>query len=509
MTMRAYLAVMAAILTILGLPQVVQAQTFEISGVDFSDSVYLDEAELQAVAAPYVARPVEFDDLQKLLGEVQGLYSRAGIVTAQAIIPPQELVNGVLKIELVEASVETVRVEGFGRTQPDFLRRNVSLRPGDLPDFERLERDLRVFDLSHDVTPTISFEPGEAPGTTVAVIRGEAPKRNVFGVSLDNYGREETGEARLTLSAVRRNLTGVRDTLTAQTTLTSGSVSANIGYSRPVGPGGGRILGSLSYSTSQIIAGTFTPIAVSSDNMGVTLAYRRPIRVLPFSHVIVEGGLAYETSESVTNGLPFSDIKLTELYAQGSYSRRLENSAFSLSLGLRAGSAQAAGTTQTEGSFTLLYGSASYARPLTERFMFDGNLRFQVAPDQNLPVARLFSIGGVGSVRGYPNDIRSGDTGAVLNLQVSKREPFSVAGDRLSISPFAFVDIGVAVPFRATNAGFNSDQDLLYSTGLGALFDLSGRLDVQAVALIGVPLKETLGYPDPKARAYIGLDYKF
>ena len=101
---------MAAILTILGLPQVVQAQTFEISGVDFSDSVYLDEAELQAVAAPYVARPVEFDDLQKLLGEVQGLYSRAGIVTAQAIIPPQELVNGVLKIELVEASVETVRV---------------------------------------------------------------------------------------------------------------------------------------------------------------------------------------------------------------------------------------------------------------------------------------------------------------------------------------------------------------------------------------------------------------
>ena len=132
-------------------------------------------------------------------------------MTAQAIIPPQELVNGVLKIELVEASVETVRVEGFGRTQPDFLRRNVSLRPGDLPDFERLERDLRVFDLSHDVTPTISFEPGEAPGTTVAVIRGEAPKRNVFGVSLDNYGREETGEARLTLSAVRRNLTGVRD----------------------------------------------------------------------------------------------------------------------------------------------------------------------------------------------------------------------------------------------------------------------------------------------------------
>jgi hemolysin activation/secretion protein len=486
-----------------------QAQTFQVADVVFSESVYLQPAILQEIEDRYTNRDVTFADLQAMVGEVQTLYSEAGIVTAQVVIPPQDLVGGVLNIELVEATLESVTVEGFGATHPDFIRRNLALNEGTRPDFVQIERDLRIFDLAHDISPRISFAPGLADGTTVAVISGEAPQRNTFGVSLDDYGREETGEARLTLSAVRRNLTGVRDTLTGQLTLTEGSYSGNIGYSRPVGPGGGRLLASLSMSKSQIVSGTFTPIQIESDTSAITLAYSRPMRVRAFSQIMLETGIAAEQSSSTTGGLLFADVTLSEFYVQARYARRLENSAFGLSLGLRFGSSDAAGTTATEGSYALIYGDASYARAFGQHVAFDANLRFQLAPDANLPVARLFSIGGVGSVRGYPNDIRSGDSGMVLKLQVSKRTPFDLADGNLAVTPFAFADIGIAVPFRATNAGFDGDQDLLYSVGFGTRIGLRDMRNLQAVALVGLPIKETLGLPDPRARFYLGLDQRF
>ncbi|MEL7177604.1 MAG: hypothetical protein AAGK28_13880, partial [Pseudomonadota bacterium] len=53
------------------------AQTFEIKGVAFSDSVYLSDEELQAIEDRYVGRPLVFADLEKMLGDVQTLYSRS------------------------------------------------------------------------------------------------------------------------------------------------------------------------------------------------------------------------------------------------------------------------------------------------------------------------------------------------------------------------------------------------------------------------------------------------
>lgn len=490
----------------LAVPGPAQAQTFSLAGIAFEDSSYLEPEELQAVAARYVNRPITFEDLLQLVDEVNALYLAAGAPTAQAVLPPQEIRDGILRVALVEAVVDRVMIEGNKTTSEAFLRRNLSLKEGQKPDFVQLERDLILFDLAHDIRPRLSFGTGQTTGTTDATIRIEEPKRFETVVSVDNFGRRETGETRASVFARWNSVTGVRDSLSFQAEVAEGARSFALGYSRPVGPGGGRLTAGVGISDSEIISGPFLPIDIKSDSVSATLGYRRPVRIREDSHIILDGGIGYERSESTTTGLPFADISITDAWISAAYTRRFEQSQLSFSLGLRAGNADALGTSATEGSFWLLYGQASYLRPLGPSLFYEANLRYQYAPDQNLPVARLFSVGGVGSVRGYPSNIRSGDSGVVLNQQLSLRDPVRL-GQHITARPFVFFDAAVVLPFR-TSGGFDNDQDLLASVGAGVTLAVKERFNL--VAMVGVPLQDTLGFNDSgKAQFYVGADIRF
>jgi len=486
----------------------VEAQTFEISGIRFDSSSYLDESDLRAVSDPYVGRPISFEDLQRTLEELNALYLSAGIPTAQAILPPQEIRDGILTVSLVEATVSEIALEDMPTTSDAFMRRNLSLRIGEKPDFRQLERDLIIFDLAHDIRPQLGFGAGTEPGTTRATIKAEEPKQFEFTASLDNFGRPETGETRGGLFARWNSPTGVRDALSFQAQGSEGASSASIGYSRPVDNGGGRAVAVLSYSQSQIIGGDFSPLRIESDKLSGALGYRRPVRVRADSSVILDLGVAYEQTTSSISGVDFADIEIVDAYFSAAYTRRLANATYGISLGLRAGQADAQGTSETEGAFWLLYGQGNYTRTLGENLIFSGALRYQYAEGENLPVARLITAGGVGSVRGYPNDIRGGDSGVILNMQVSARQPVVFDGlSGIELRPFGFVDAAAIVPFRASG-GFDSDQDVLASVGAGVSVKLGERANL--LALVAVPLKNTLGFSDKgKARLYVGLDYKF
>ncbi|WP_417249515.1 ShlB/FhaC/HecB family hemolysin secretion/activation protein [Celeribacter sp.] len=485
----------------------VSVQTFTLSQIVFDPSSYLNPEQLQEVADQYTRRPISFDDLMKMIKDIKRLYIVEGVPTAEPVLPPQEIRNGVLHVALVEAKVESVQIEGFPRTKPSFLRDRLTLPVNEKPDFDAIASELRVFDLSYDIQPSLKFSPGTAPGTTIATIYGESPKRFAVTLSADNYGRPETGRERASLFARWSSVTGVRDALSFQAQMSKGASAYSLGYSRPIGPKGGVVTAAISHSNSSIIGGEFTPVQITSDSTDFTLNYRRPFRIQPDRYFTFEGGFEGGRDKSKAGPLSFSDISLGEVYAIGRYYRQWPKARASFGLGVRIGRADAEGTSETEGSYQLLYGDAGFSTPLGEALQFDATANFQFAPGQNLPVSRLITAGGVGSVRGYPSEVRGGDSGVVLNLQISKREPFSWMNGRLNVRPFAFVDAAVVVPYRASG-GFDSDQDVLASVGVGAVTDLNKR--VALLTSVGVPLKETLGFTDVgKPTVYIGLDYKF
>lgn len=484
------------------------AQTFVITGVAFDESAYLDRRVLDEVAAGYVGRPIGFQDLQALISEVQALYAAAGVITARALLPPQEIRDGILRVALVEAVIGEVRVEGVEQTNPEFLQSKITLPVGSLPDFERLERDLRVFDIAHDIAPRLAFEPGARPGTTIAVISADEPKRVQWTASLDNFGREESGLYRASLFMRWNSVSGVRDALSAQLQITQGSQALSLGYSRPVGRGGGRVIVAGSYSRSNIIAGGFAPINVVANSAGASLTFRTPVRVRANSHWLIDAAVAYEQNTSTTTGLAFFDMRITDATVSASYALRRPQALWSFTAGVKGGNADSGGTSQTEGSFALVFGNVAHTRQLGSRLVLEADAQFQFAPDQNLPVARLISAGGPSVMRGYPANVRAGDSGVIVRLQLSAAEGFSFGNEgRIRARPFGFLDAGLIVPFRP-GGGIVADQDVLYSAGAGVRVNF--RDQASALLMAAVPLKDTVGFTASGTPTfYFGLDYRF
>lgn len=142
------------------------------------------------------------------------------------------------------------------------------------------------------------------------------------------------------------------------------------------------------------------------------------------------------------------------------------------------------------------------ARLLSEDLVFEGRTRFQLAPDENLPVARLFGAGGAETVRGYPTNTESGDSGITASAQLSLRNFDGIeALKSVDTTPFVFVDAGAVRPFGGST-------QTMVSAGAGAQVGLTKK--TSAIALVAVPLSNTQNFMDRgDVRLYVGVDMRF
>jgi hemolysin activation/secretion protein len=302
------------------------------------------------------------------------------------------------------------------------------------------------------------------------------------------------------------NLTGVRDTLSFQLQGSEGSTSGGIGYSRPVGWQGGRLTATLSYTNSEVIRADFAALDIVSDTVQGSLGYRLPFRVEPDSFFIFDIAVTAETTDSTLADLPFQETDLVELVPQLSWSKQWPRHSFSVSGGLKVGSADTLGVSLTEGSYYLAFASANYAQRVGESLGLEVSAIGQFAYNQNLPVPRLISAGGITTVRGYPNNVRSGDNGLIVRTQLSRLVPWTL-GERVDVTPLAFADGALVVPFRI-DGGIDADQDFMFSVGAGLRFDVGDS--ASGLLMVGVPLRETLGFTDTNTGLlYAGFDYRF
>lgn len=496
-----------ALALMLPLPAQAAGPGFTLTRIDTPSSAYLSAGEISAVTSQYIGRPITFDDLQQMMQRLQALYEAAGVPTAEAVLPAQDILGGVLRVDLVEAAIEQVEVKGNGSTRPEFFRRALSLREGEKPDFTRLERELRVLAQSHDLAPALDFAPGERMAGTRVTITGNEPKNLRFALAADNHGREETGQQRLHATAQWASLTGWRDRLGINLTRTSGAWSGAVSYDRPVGVSGGRLVVGLHASNSQVIGGSFSAARVVSDSQGFSLGYRFPLRMAHDRSIYASFGLTHDRTQSEIAGIQFVDTKLNEMTAEVSYRRSIPLTEFGGTARLRMGSAKSAGGALTDGGYGVLQVSGFANRRLSQGYALTASLDGQMASKLQLPVARQFGVGGTEILRGYPSDVRAAPEAVALRLQVVQLDPWRVMNDRLAIQPYVFADAAV-LRTSASIGSRTTAADRLFSAGIGANFTFDGRYGLHA--LVGVPLRPTTGFTESgQAIALLGLSVNF
>lgn len=438
-----------------------EAVRFMVREIRFTKSDILRDEELASLARPFQGRELVFSDLRSLVEQINKLYRSKGVVTAQAVIPPQDISSGVIEIRLVEGRVGKIRIEGNQSTNERFVTNRLGLEPDELVDLERLEAALVRFNRTNDTQLRAQLKAGEKFATTdLDVMVMEPPRQDLLFI-LDNYGVTATGKKRVGVSYLNRSLLGFRDDLNLSLIKAIGQKSYTLTYGLPINTWGGRLKLGYYRTDTEIEKGPLASLNITGNSIAKVFSLRQPLYVGTAAQIDLVGGGKKEQSSNWIDGvfLQRTDVFSNNLGVEGQLFGKQSN--WFASYVRHFGYAK---VTERD-RFIIDRGTLRYNREFGNGLSLRGNLTWQATHDVLLPPSEQIFIGGEGSVRGYPVGTYSGDKGQILNLEL--HHPLIAAGadgGGLGATGFFFVDYGRVKPFRPPNSSLD-DHDHL--TGLG------------------------------------------
>lgn len=266
--------------------------TFELTKVVFDKSEILTQEELSAITADYIGKSVTLKDLYTITERVNQLYAEKGYLTCRAFLTEQRIVNGVVKITLLEGRTGKVTVTGNKHTRESFIRNSFPLKEGEISNTQQLNRRLQLFNRTSDAPLRLVMKAGEKPGTTDYELIIYEPNNQSVTLFTDNNGSEVSGRWRGGIFYRYRSLTGRRDALNLTYLHGKGLNAFSVGYSMPLNHRGMKLDFDYSTNANETIKGDLKPLGVKGHASAFNLTWRLPFTVDSFRR--------YETFPSCT-----------------------------------------------------------------------------------------------------------------------------------------------------------------------------------------------------------------
>ena len=284
-----------------GGPQIV-VREFRVTG-----STVFTQAQLAAVTAPYVGHPISSEDLNELRDRLTLLYVDAGYLNSGAVLPDQDVREGVVEYQIVEGRLEDIRVEGnywFHRSFLESRIRRGAHTPLDVRDLENelqlLQQDPRIRRVDAELLP------GDRPGE--ARLRARFEEALPFTISLEasNYESPSVGAYRGELDVADRNLTGYGDTLRGMGAWTEGLHEYEVGYEIPVTSYDTTLGAWFYYGKSDVVENPFNSLDIDSWSETVGLELRQPVYRTLATEIDLGMTGEWRKSRNFLGGDPFS-----------------------------------------------------------------------------------------------------------------------------------------------------------------------------------------------------------
>jgi len=438
--------------------------SIRINTVTFNGNTIFSDAELTLLLQPALGNEFKLSGLLAMAETVSLYYRSNGYPFARALLPPQEVSGGILKIEILEGRYGKVRATSehpkLAQLGKDFLS---PLKPGTVIESDLLERQsLLLNDL-----PGISTIPVIRPGANVGEgdfeVTIHATRVWDASVGFDNHGNRYTGEYRATTSASYYHLYTPGDRVSGTFLYTNEDLwLGRIGYDMPIGSDGLR--GHLSYARTDYDLGYgFDGFTGLADVATIGISY--PMLRSQQSNAILIARTQYKNLNDKLLDVSFQRKDSYSGTIGIEYDHR-DNLFPSLgrgmtfgSLYLTAGSIESDDAGVNTGGFAKLHGDISRLQSLPGNFSWFTNIDFQIASGGNLDSSESMLLGGANSVRAYPQGEAASKAG--IRLQNELRYSMKYA------SPYVFYDIGYL-----TSEGTNSSRTLS-GAGFGVRVDIN------------------------------------
>ena len=405
-------------------------QQITLQSVSISGNRVFTEAELQAALGPVTGQAFDLAGLRGLTERISAHYRAAGYPFARAVLPPQALGSGQLRIEVVEGRYGKVAASGDAQLASSAQGYLSALRPGEAIEGTQLERATLVLDDLPGVKVAPIIRPGQELGTGDLDVQVSRARAISGDVGIDNHGNRYTGEHRLRANLQWDSPFLLGDQVTVRSLLSEENMwLGSLGYSLPVGTSGLRA--QVSYArTSYELGKEFASLDATGTadvaSVGLTYPLRRSQRSnltlgvsLQHKKLHDEQGAAASDNRKLSNSLPLSlqfDHRDTFggggiTYGTAVYTR----GNLMLDAGLKA--SDVSSRQDTRGSFNKLNLDVARVQALPAGFSLFGRFSGQWA-DQNLDSSESFSLGGAYGVRAFPSGEGNGDAGWLMQAEV-------------------------------------------------------------------------------------------
>ena len=439
-------------------PTTMQPQSGVITTVKsfrFVGNTLLGDDKLAPVVASYLNRPLDFTQLQAAAAAIANAYREAGWIV-RAYLPQQDIVDGVVTIQIVEAVFGGADIKGDipQRTNRERIMQifETQQQTGALLNADKLDRALLLADDLPGVTVSGSLREGTRERETDVDLKlGEDPLAS-GEVASDNTGSRSTGIERLTANINLNSPFKLGDLVSANAIHTQGSDYLRLDGNLPLGANGWRIGVNGSQLNYNLVAPEFTALNASgsSDTFGLESTFpliRSRLKNLylninadnkRFNNLSSGTTTTNYRANTVTVGL---DGNLFDnLWGGGANSASVSLIDGRLNLNGSPNQSADASTTQSAGHYDKLHFALSRQQVITETVSVFGALSGQLA-HKNLDSSEKFYLGGSGGVRAYPSNEGGGSEGKLLNLELRWRLPqgFNLTGfydyGHLTINP--------------------------------------------------------------------------
>jgi hemolysin activation/secretion protein len=449
-------------------------------------------SDLQNLLLDLNGKSLTFDQMQLAADRIKDFYNAKGFFLAQAIIPKQEIKDGVLIILINEGKLDSKEPYKINKKDLRISEQRVKAYMDDaLKDNflkESVERGLLNINDNPGVRTSLTLEPGIDPGSTKMILDVNEGPLVQGSVSVDNYGNRYTGDLRATAALDFNNPTGIGDQIgILGTKAIEGDLELKkIFYNFPIGSDGLR--GGAFYSVVDFKIGKelkTNPISTGkAENANLNLKYPiyRSSAESLLTNFNYDKKYLYNTStgsvisdkELDNYNLGFTYQKIDQFFGGGYTQANINFTLGDLDLSKVPGSLSIdQGNTgyKTNGSFNKQNIQLSRIQQLPEKFTLNFVADAQFA-SKNLDTSEKMSLGGPSGVRAYPTGEASGDEGYRYSLDLRYGlGNFPYFGD---ITPLIFYDYGRIKQFKnkdvSTTVVANNEYSLSgYGLGLEAV----------------------------------------
>ena len=404
--------------------------------------------------------------------------------------------DGVVNIRLIEGRVGKVVVQQEHAHQRVIFPQPGTDKAGELLKTADLwQGRLTYFNATNDLKLRAVLQPGEQFGRTDVVLQANGPSDSEITTFSDNAGRDAIGLYRGGVNVTYRSLFGNRDPLVVGFFGANGTLAGSGSYSVPLDTRGTRLGALFNYNSIALNGGVLSSTGMVGHAYDAALILSRPLLVRPNNTLSASLSAHYKTSLLSSEGFSLSRTQVRSLEFGTDFQRLDAHGSWFASNVFNGG------IDNFNGGFFRYDGSlariVAFSPNVTAIFRASG----QVSAFNPLAPIEQMQIGGVATVRGYPEAALIGDRGYAVTGELDfPFLPNAWAKKRIKMA--AFVDNGAVF----NGASLPQDTQLL-SSGFGFVGRLSkhmsGRVD------FGVPLRNKTGIPDVGVHFYLQSTFGF